>query len=92
MKVRVRFFARFREAFGPELEVDAIKGETLLEIVRRAASSKRDGYSTLFEEDGRLKRFVIVMHNGSRVEHADAEQISVAEGDEIAVFPPVAGG
>ena len=30
------------------------------------------------------------MRNGKRVETADAATVNVADGDEIAVFPPVA--
>jgi len=32
------------------------------------------------------------MQNGQRVETSDAAAIPVADGDEIAIFPPVAGG
>jgi molybdopterin synthase sulfur carrier subunit len=35
---------------------------------------------------------VILMRNGKRVELRDAGSTVVSEGDEIAVFPPVAGG
>jgi molybdopterin converting factor small subunit len=32
------------------------------------------------------------MKNGKRIDIADAAKTPVADGDEIAVFPPVAGG
>jgi molybdopterin converting factor small subunit len=32
------------------------------------------------------------MKNGRRIDIADAAKTSVNDGDEIAVFPPVAGG
>jgi molybdopterin synthase sulfur carrier subunit len=35
---------------------------------------------------------VILMKNGRRIDTADAATTLIADGDEIAVFPPVAGG
>jgi sulfur-carrier protein len=35
---------------------------------------------------------VILMRNGKRVDAAKASAVIVSDGDEIAVFPPVAGG
>ena len=42
--------------------------------------------------DGALRDYVIVMRNGRRIEHDEAEATPVEDGDELAVFPPVAGG
>jgi molybdopterin converting factor small subunit len=40
----------------------------------------------------KIRDFVIMMRNGKRVETIDAEETQVADGDEIAVFPPFSGG
>jgi molybdopterin synthase sulfur carrier subunit len=32
------------------------------------------------------------MRNGKRLDTAEADHTSLSDGDEIAVFPPVAGG
>ena len=65
---------------------------TLLSLVRDIARKKKEGYDAIFDEHGNFHEFVIVMRNGKRVEHEDAAAVQVADGDEIAVFPPVAGG
>jgi len=92
MTVKVRFFARFRELLGTDLITNPNTGTTLLALVKELAGKKKEGYDAIFDEHGNFREFVILMRNGKRVELADAAAVAVADGDEIAVFPPVAGG
>ena len=92
MTVKVRFFARFRELLGTDIPAETETGSTLLSLVRGIAERKKEGYNAIFDEHGNFHEFVIVMRNGKRVEHEDAAAVRVSDGDEIAVFPPVAGG
>jgi molybdopterin synthase sulfur carrier subunit len=92
MTVKVRFFARFRELLGTDISVEPEDGMTLVSLVRDIAQKKKEGYDAMFDEHGNFREFVIVMRNGKRIEHADAVAVGVSDGDEIAVFPPVAGG
>ncbi|MFA4861241.1 MoaD/ThiS family protein [Methanoregula sp.] len=92
MTVKLRFFARFRELLGTDLITNPNTGTTLLALVKEIAGTKKEGYDAIFDEHGMFREFVIVMRNGKRVELADAATVLVADGDEIAVFPPVAGG
>jgi molybdopterin synthase sulfur carrier subunit len=92
MTVKVRFFARFRELLGTDIPAEAKDGTTLASLIREIAQKKTEGYDAIFDEYGNFHEFVIVMRNGKRVEHEDAGAVRVADGDEIAVFPPVAGG
>lgn len=92
MKVKVRFFARFRELLGTDIPAEPETGITLLSLVRDIAEKKKEGYDAIFDGQGNFHEFVIVMRNGKRVEHNDAASVRVTDGDEIAVFPPVAGG
>ena len=92
MTVKVRFFARFRELLGTDIPAEPEDGATLLSLVRDLAQKKKEGYDAIFDAQGNFHDFVIVMRNGKRVEHEEVASVRVADGDEIAVFPPVAGG
>ncbi|WAC04221.1 MAG: MoaD family protein [Methanoregula sp.] len=92
MNVRVRFFAQFGELFGPETLQKTLPGTTFTSLIKEIASKNQEGYDAIFDELGAFREFVILMKNGKRVDIADAAKTGVDDGDEIAVFPPVAGG
>ncbi len=91
MTVRVRFFAQFRERYGGDHRVDPPEGATIADTVRAVtgADGSEDG---AIGPGGVLRDYVIVMRNGRRIEHDEAEAAPVEDNDELAVFPPVAGG
>jgi molybdopterin synthase sulfur carrier subunit len=92
MSVRIRFFARFREFFGSEVTTEVEKSTPLTGLIRSVTNQNREGHEAIFDEEGRFRRYVIVMKNGERIGISEAEMITVSDGDEIAIFPPVAGG
>ena len=92
MKVKIRFFARFRELLGTDIIVEPPSGTMLAALIREVAGEKREGFDAIFDDHGFFREFVILMRNGKRVEAADAERTAITDGDEIAVFPPVSGG
>ncbi|QYZ80343.1 MoaD/ThiS family protein [Methanofollis formosanus] len=92
MKVRVRAFARFREIFGSEQVIDLPDGAGLDVLLKRFAERREDGRAALFDGEGRLLSHVVLMHNRRRVGDAAVSGTALADGDEVAVFPPVAGG
>ena len=92
MSIKIRFFARFRELLGTDIIIEGRKDITLSSLVKSIAQKNKEGYDAIFDEKGTFREFVILMRNGKRVEAADAEKTLVADGDEIAVFPPVSGG
>jgi len=92
MSVKIRFFARFRELLGTDIIGEPEAETNIAALVRDNARKNKEGYDAIFDEHGAFREFVIVMRNGKRVELADAAATAVADGDEIAIFPPVAGG
>lgn len=91
MTVRVRFFAQFRERYGGDHRVDPPAGATVADVVRSVAGTG-GAEDAAIGPDGALRDYVILMRNGRRIEHDEAEATRVEDGDELAVFPPVAGG
>ncbi len=92
MKVKVIFFAPFRELFGTgEREVElgnASDVKMLLDIL----CDTKERLNTLFDDDGELKSYVTILKNGRSIKMLNGVQTELGEGDEIAIFPPVAGG
>lgn len=81
MNIKVMYFARYREALG-------IDGETLegsfatLDDVRKALLEKGERYAVLAEQNLMC----------ARNEDLCKLDESLADGDEVAFFPPVTGG
>jgi len=90
--VRIRFFARFRELFGPEISTDPKLGTTVADLILEVVRENRAGYAAIFDDAGAFRDMVIIVRNGARLDTTGAAATRVAEGDEIAIFPPVAGG
>lgn len=91
MKIRLKAFARFREVMGAEQVREVPEGTTLLGLLVQAVDRSDKVRDALFHGDD-LKEYVVLMRNRKRVMRADADREVLADGDEVAVFPPVAGG
>ncbi|MCX8159918.1 MAG: MoaD/ThiS family protein [Candidatus Saccharicenans sp.] len=91
IRVKIKFFAYFRELFGArEKELAVEKGATLAEILRRIAESPEQE-KEIFSE-GNIKPQVVIMINGSVV---PAEALNTRRLDDhsvVAVFPMMGGG
>jgi molybdopterin synthase sulfur carrier subunit len=92
VSVRIRFFARFRELVGPEIVTETREGGTILSLIRSVTQENPAAQEAIFDPKGGFRRYVILMQNGARIETMNAGETMVSDGDEIAVFPPVAGG
>ncbi|MBI4363136.1 MAG: MoaD/ThiS family protein [Euryarchaeota archaeon] len=93
MKVTLKAFANLGEALGrPEVEMDIPEGATLRALLEEAIRRHPGLRGMLFDEKGELRPAINVMLNGDQVEYGEGLDTPLSEGDEVAIFPPVAGG
>jgi molybdopterin synthase sulfur carrier subunit len=90
MKIRVKAFARFREILGSDLAIEVPDGATMTTVLAALRDRAGNESGAIFDEAGALRTHVILMRNGKRVKRDDSD--TLADGDEVALFPPVAGG
>ena len=89
----VRLYAGLREAAGQrDFEVDLPAGALIGELLKRliALRPKLDG--KILDESGHVPQYVAVFVNGRDIRHLNGLGTPVQPEDEIAIFPPVAGG
>jgi molybdopterin synthase sulfur carrier subunit len=92
MKVRLRGLARFQEIIGDGIVAGVVESTTITTLLRDRIAAIPESATLFFEPDGTLKKHIIVMRNGSRILPEDAASAPLSDGDEVVVFPPVAGG
>jgi len=90
-RVEVKLYTILREAAG--FKETVVEGRTVGEILNRLADRVGGKFrSMLFEDDGRLNKFYIVLLNGRNIVLSKGLDTPVSNGDVIAIFPPVGGG
>ena len=92
MLVKVRAFAGFREILGKERELDAKEGSTIADLLNELASYSPRFKESAFDNSGGLCDYVLLMVNKKRIDLTQDLSMVMHEGDELAIFPPVAGG
>lgn len=90
--ITIKFFAQFRELLGERVQLVVPEETTIKEAIEIVCREREEATNALFDEDGTFREYVILMQNGGRVNRTEAATVFVADGDEIAIFPPVAGG
>ena len=92
MKIKVMAFASFREILGKELDLDIVGEATAAGVLAILAVGNKRFKETAFEESGQLRDYVQIMINRKRIDPQQDLFTGLHEGDELVIFPPVAGG
>ena len=92
MIIHVRSFASFRDILGKELSVELKEGSTVKDLLNDLISTRQRLKSAVFDESGKVREYVILMKNRKNIESLGGLDTELAEGDEVAILPPVAGG
>ena len=89
--INVKAFARFREAFGKELGVELDGDATVMDLLT-GLCAPHDAHDLIFDESGGIKKYVNILVNGRHIQSLSGIKTELVDGDEVAIFPPVAGG
>jgi sulfur-carrier protein len=92
MLVKVLAFAGFREILGKERDVTLDESATAKELLEELAAASPRFKEAAFDESGALRDYVLLMINRKRIDPGQDLSRQLREGDELAVFPPLAGG
>jgi sulfur-carrier protein len=91
MSVRVRIPTPLRPLTGGRAQVTT-SGDTVADVIGSRAAEAPALRAQLLSEDGRLRSFVNLYLNGEDVRERSGLETSLADGDEIAIVPAIAGG
>jgi molybdopterin synthase sulfur carrier subunit len=92
MIITIRSFARFKEIFGEEKEYPAFEQKTAAQMLAILSDDMGVPASTLFNEQGAVHSYIIIMLNKKRMTQAAIAEQILSDGDEIIIYPPVSGG
>jgi molybdopterin synthase sulfur carrier subunit len=89
----VRLYASLREAAGQrDFDVDLPAGAVIGELLRRLIALRPKLNGKVLDDNGHVPQYVAVVVNGRDIRHLNGLETRVQPEDEIAIFPPVAGG
>lgn len=92
MKVRLILFAPFSEIFNTAEREIELYGKCNVQELLHTLCDSSDRRRKIFDESGELKPYVTILKNGKSIRALDGVQTKLEDGDELALFPPVAGG
>lgn len=91
MAVTVRIPTQLRSLTGGEGEV-AVEGSTVREVLKALDAAHKGFGERVFDESGKLRRFVNVFVADEDIRFAQGLDTPVADGTTVSIVPAVAGG
>lgn len=92
MRVTVKVFATLRDIMERETDVDVADGTTVSQLLQMLCDRYGKLRSELFDSPGVLKPYINILKNGRNISFLKDLDTRLDDGDQIAIFPPVAGG
>jgi molybdopterin synthase sulfur carrier subunit len=93
MKVIVKFYATLRDLTGKKepIEIQLEKGATISKLLDELYLDSRIKEAML-AEDQKVKPDITILKNGREIRFLEGNETELSPGDEISIFPLVAGG
>jgi molybdopterin synthase sulfur carrier subunit len=93
MKVRVRFFGHLQDILGKKTmsEVELEDGATISSLLDELAKNA-SVMETLLDESRHMRSTITILKNGREIKFLDNLDTRLSAGDEVSIFPFVAGG
>ena len=85
-------FASVREILGKERVLHLKESATVKDLLDDLAAARPAFKEAAFDDTGALRDYVLLMVNKKRIDPTQDLSRPLQEGDELAVFPPLAGG
>lgn len=91
MAIKVRIPTPLQKLTQNQTEVEA-SGTNVDEVVQNLESKYPGIKERIYDEQGKLRRFVNVYVNEEDVRFLDGEKTKIKDGDEVSIIPAIAGG
>lgn len=91
MAVIIRIPTQLRSLAGGNATVE-VEGATVTEVLKGLESAHPGFNDRLFDESGKLRRFVNVFVAEEDIRFLDGVDTAVADGSTVSIVPAVAGG
>ena len=92
MKVKVQFISPLQSMVGKSEEMVALPGgATAIEAIRAATIGEKTAYESIFNSDGTLKQYLVVMRNGLNITMRVPDE-PLKDGDLLQLLPTASGG
>lgn len=92
MNIHYVTYARFVEFFGKEGDIEVIGTSSIFDALQQLTGTDEKKQTLLFDENGIVRRYVILLKNGERIQNEDAHTLLLQDGDNLTIYPPVSGG
>lgn len=89
--VKVRIPTPLQKITGDKGEVEA-SGETVKEMIDTLEQSYPGLKERLYDEEGKLRRFINIYVNEEDIRFLDGENTKLGDGDDVSIIPAIAGG
>ena len=91
MAIIIRIPTPLRTITGGQATLETA-GSNVKEALAKASETYPELGARLYDEKGKLRRFINFFVNGEDIRHGDGDRTALKDGDEIAIVPAIAGG